>query len=1101
MTLKRALPSESDVSAHEHVPAMQIVAIAQEEASDEMQEETSVNMHAATSPARLSEQRSQESPSGSESDSDDSDSEESIVAKNVPSGLKNEERDEIRFPFVENPRNEAFPCPTARQMKWMDACSKCLRVEKSPPAPMKSNEGFTFAFVFPSIGTAIPNEALEVVNLFLRILKTFETDMEGFVVPTPYLGLMYNSPVLGRSKSAPRCIGITQKLKSVFAGTRAPDAPFNIRDVFEQCASANSDMSQDVLVSPIRIHIGFTGCIFQEGEDDDCEKRKESFCMVFINFPNNVNLIGYMEQFFVLPNIGTSFKETKYQEIQENRQTFMNLLLFQCDLLKMPDARTDPQQWSRNYFGIFGLVSVCNVFMIPLKILATIHAEHPGAKNVKIIGFPELCFDANDTIRHYTSYMSLFLQKWKEHHELLEDNIKKYLSLSAAEKDDFTAPLPSAGGWPIQSSKRTDGRIIFTGFSSVPPIPIIMKFDAPANVVTSTTSGLRANGGAMCPRLVDFLLRRFFGDLADEDQNKMEEDSFLTDRREITDMERHKKYYGSNADPLDAMARNNYMSLWWLAFLKALRMRRENNSISIFRACIAINNHIETALRKHHGDTDLHMSERISQVANWMKNHSNSPLANIKVNPFFTEIVNGERVPEVCRTDHSSRLKFFFLFMISDLNRNTKLNAVNLKIFVELLNSAILWFMGDRDSTPSGFFACMQIMGGAGHFYVLSQKDNTIRYTIKNNSTGADFIKNQVNMLLATLGNYYATSVDDNMQLFLTLNKWTPESLVIQTSVDIVGGVVVGLPDRKLKDRSFVCTEMRGNSTPFGPLITWGIPRDIGPKVSITTQDPQQTNKRVVSGKHQISFVNFCMLCTNTMPQDQQQNEEVKTLGAVTHCVVPGAEAYKPIKQNSSQLNDIHCEEFTGRAGKLKDGPRTDILVKCLGWSHMVSAHYGALFQRSGAIPNEIPDVVSAFLDWMTFYLKHWCSCIFGKGIAADISRLVTGYTARHVSLSGWLSTIAEVVEDRPVDEVIFRMNKRMLLCCFDDVSFQLCVAYVSIPDFSFLQVIGCMHTFLSRSIDHSLVHIASVCIKLFNVPILTPTELRVFCSDDEVSI
>lgn len=605
--------------------------------------------------------------------------------------------------------------------------------------------------------------------------------------------------------------------------------------------------------------------------------------------------------------------------------------------------------------------------------------------------------------------------------------------MSAADKGNFTAPLPAAGGWPIQSQTRDDGRVVFTRFSSIPSIPIIMKFEAPANVLSSTTSGLRANGAALTPRLVDFLLRRFFGDAVDVDQD-LEEVIFLTDRREMTDMRRHDKHYGSKADPLEAMARNGYLLPWFNVMRAVLHNQRSNNSMDIFRACKAIDNHIATALRKHIGDimSDLHMSDRISQVANWMNNHSNSPFANIKINSFFTKMVNSEKVPEVCRTDYSSRLMFFFLFMISDLNRNMKLNALNLKVFVELLNGALLWFMGERDSTASGFFSGMQIMGGAGHFRVLHDRKEFI-YRVKDNSKGGDFIKNLANTLLVELGQYYGTSSEDNLQLFLTLNKWTPESLNKQTAACISNGVVVGLPDRKLKDRSFVSTEMRA-TTPLGPLITWGLPRDIGPKVSITTQDPQQTNKRVVATTVQVSNVHFCLMCTNTMPESKEQNEETKTLGPVTHCTVPGADAYFPIKQDTDQLNDLRCDQFTGRPQKLPYGERRDTLVKSLGWSHMVSMCYGALFQRSGVIPNEIPDVITSFLDWMIFYYKHWCGSIFGKGVAADISRMVTGYTARHVSLSGWLATVAEVVQDRPVEDIMFRMNKRMMLCCLPSV-------------------------------------------------------------------
>jgi len=50
-------------------------------------------------------------------------------------------------------------------------------------------------------------------------------------------------------------------------------------------------------------------------------------------------------------------------------------------------------------------------------------------------------------------------------------------------------------------------------------------------------------------------------------------------------------------------------------------------------------------------------------------------------------------------------------------------------------------------------------------------------------------------------------------------------------------------------------------------------------------------------------------------------------------------------------------------------------------------------------------------------------------------------------------------------------------------------------------QAIGCVHSFLNRAIDHSAVHMISVMLRTFDVPLLTPSELRNFCENDKVSI
>ena len=77
----------------------------------------------------------------------------------------------------------------------------------------------------------------------------------------------------------------------------------------------------------------------------------------------------------------------------------------------------------------------------------------------------------------------------------------------------------------------------------------------------------------------------------------------------------------------------------------------------------------------------------------------------------------------------------------------------------------------------------------------------------------------------------------------------------------------------------------------------------------------------------------------------------------------------------------------------------------------------------------------------MFVYLKHWVKPILGKGVASDLSRLITGYTARHVSLSCWLSTLQEMLHnEKSFESVVFNANKRMILCCLPTVQVHYCL-------------------------------------------------------------
>lgn len=1005
-----------------------------------------LSLEASQPPSQLSPHEHASQPHGSqpqqetsqdESIFDDDGSEEMFVARNVPRSLRNLEED-IAFPF-ETHSDAAFQMPHDA-LRMMHSASKCFLVEETQ-IPMNAGEGYTLTFCVPSIGTEIPELALKVAHLFLRIKNNLDLNLDGYVVPTEMLTPVYNGNVAAGTKPAPKCMGITKKSK-VFGSTAADDS-FGIQDVFAQFASEMSeDASEQVNIPAITISFGFTGCTYDVPNEgvDTAEEKRRPFCLVFVNFAPNLDLFGFMQnKFFVLPNAVNSFKDVKYTETQGNIQTLVKILQHECGML---NSDADPRDWMHNYFGTLGLVTICNPFMVPLKILATVTKETPSAKNIRITGFPLLRFSANDNLRNYNKYMIAYLKAWQGHQILLEENIKKYGACKPEEKADFTASLSSAGGWPILEAANADGRTLFTRFSSYPPVPIRMSFEVRINVLNPTTDGLRANGAGIIPRLVEFVLRRFLGGgEVDAETNAIEESIFLSDRRPRTPENISSQWYGSDVDPLDAIARPGYLSSWWDSISALLFRQRTTGAMDVARACNTLDSHLRNALQSHKGAlvSDFFHSARISQGGQWLLNYESGILNGVEIGPFFRQVSGGGNVPEVCRPDINSRIMFFFLCIVSDLNRNMKLNSLNLRTWVDLLVCENCWMLGETKSFPAGFMAGMQIMGGAGHFRILSGGKSTTLHELisrmKNNSTGGDLVKELVNALYTDLGTFYGASPLKNMQLIVNANKWTDGAMQSQSSAEVVDGVVVGLPDSTMSQRPMSATEMRGNQTSYDPLIQNVFPRDAGTNFGMTTQDPDKTNKRVTALKCPANRPQLLLICTNREPADAIENEQTKTLLAVTHCQVPGADAYHPITVAGSELNDVPSDQFTGRSRRLEEGPRKSLLIKCLAQSHMTTCIMSSLLHKSGVVPFEIPESIMSFLDWMFFYLKHWVKPILGKGVASDLSRLITGYTARHVSLSGWLSTLQEMLHnEKSFESVVFKTNKRMILCCLPTV-------------------------------------------------------------------
>ena len=336
--------------------------------------------------------------------------------------------------------------------------------------------------------------------------------------------------------------------------------------------------------------------------------------------------------------------------------------------------------------------------------------------------------------------------------------------------------------------------------------------------------------------------------------------------------------------------------------------------------------------------------------------------------------------------DEELRTSLLFFQLFEDINRDFALTSGNLEIVVEMLISNLGWLMGQHNETFKWFFQGLQIVSGNGHFRV-NNKELVVIDVRKPNSKGADFSVEQVNRMFEMLGGYLRIDQAKNKQVFVNANRWTPVGLETQGTVETVDNQIVNSPSSELLMRGVVATEVR--SADMCAVIKCVYPRNGEQQtVTISSVDPNKTNQRSLSIKHQIDRANFCCMCTNTMPADAQKNEEFKTMMTVIQTMAPGSPAYYSGKYVPETFNDIRCDKTQSRAQIPDVEPRRSGLVRLLPLAHVLAATLVALPNRSGIIPFEIGPITLAFLDWIFLYIRTHLASVLDLDVIESFNRM-----------------------------------------------------------------------------------------------------------------
>ena len=303
--------------------------------------------------------------------------------------------------------------------------------------------------------------------------------------------------------------------------------------------------------------------------------------------------------------------------------------------------------------------------------------------------------------------------------------------------------------------------------------------------------------------------------------------------------------------------------------------------------------------------------------------------------------------------------------------------------------------------TRTYFFTTIMIMSGNGHFQHLGEK-GPVTDRRKPNTTGADFTVTRINDIL--LAWYDRLGIQEKARYYIPVNcmRFTPTAFEQASTATAVGADLMTQPPPDTNDRPMVVTELRSEN--MEGVLKFVMPRGekSGSVLSINVCDRAKTGVREMASKVVVNQLALEFLCGNKRDQKEAQVEETRTAMVVSPVFPPGA-AVEFKKRSRQQFQDVMHDSNTGRHRPLES---TESVTNFLVYTHKTAAFYVGLINRLQTMPCEINQTASAFLEWGTFYLRHYGEGVMDQTVRENFSRIVQGYTTRTLVWFVWLKAI-----------------------------------------------------------------------------------------------
>jgi hypothetical protein len=402
------------------------------------------------------------------------------------------------------------------------------------------------------------------------------------------------------------------------------------------------------------------------------------------------------------------------------------------------------------------------------------------------------------------------------------------------------------------------------------------------------------NMGVPFPLVVSHMMRKFLTyDSRSECGAHVRDEDFLKSTEEATPLKVYVKYYGPEPNTEDL--RDTKLLQWFTAFKLHLTKARKSGTMTVDDACEQLKMHLFNCMRQHENiaRTDGYSSKFFKQCMFMMDNLHKTELHDVDLKDYFKQL-SMSKLPPKLRFHSYIKHSYFLMHNVSELNKDMRLNCLNLELYLETMLSSLHWHVGSHSHSFIPFFQSVMIASGAGHYDMAIEKDVMQMDWRKPNSSGAGMTQAALNRYFEDLGKLFMILEHENKLVWQTWSRNTGGGLESETCVILLDNEIVSTPSVENKYVPFTFTENRKKVTPYEIFILCGVPRDkssLFSKIS-STADPKKTGERLRYEKFVIWFVHFTMIASNEPPP---AGDVPQTLYVVMHCCEPGCPSYKKL--------------------------------------------------------------------------------------------------------------------------------------------------------------------------------------------------------------
>ena len=751
------------------------------------------------------------------------------------------------------------------------------------------------------IGSSIPEHIKDCLYFFFKLGTAIETyGYKKYALPTPRHHVIFQD----------KGVKSVQEVRSTPRNPDAEDAEdvnstrFSLASAFHNHHEAEE---QYINQEPFSVRVGFTGAFFVS----DAKIQREVFCVLYITPLRNFDMLSYItEDFLTRPKVQP--KEKEWLELNSIWKTILRREANNnCGL------KGDPCSHVNNPGHELGIYRITNLLSVPLRIAELISREYREVSNLNIIGCPKLTHLRDDVMRKYVKYMNELVDqhcRWQEDH----CNFRRAFSeLKDEEKHDAHYQLPHPGGWPIKAVPSPDGDgVMYTQFDNVFSLPMMMTWGIliPMSTFLTNRETFVINIGGI-PNVAEKSIIDFNTcNLDDHHPATIPNELILKSQELATPYTQAKTFYGPNANVGAEIKTHSCMLSWWHAVLTDIQSQRRNGITTPLRAAELIENQVRISMKKHVGMLSDHSyrSDSLEQEFHTIRQISKTLMGKERM-AVYVSALREEKSPFSIRHDAYMSTQSVFYTCLEDLNKDFALNSTNLELFLEMFLASIHHKLGSHNGSGfMDFFHGLLIVGGRGHLSVLGNGRNGVGVirmdNRKQNSTGAGYSQEKLNMLKEIYGLEVGITVKDNKMLIFCHQQWTRGAIEQMSCMVTVNGILNSLPPVELNERDGVILEARDGND-LTPLVKLCFARDassIG-QIVVTTVDPNKTNERQTAQKEQITRIPILALCSNCL---DDTGEQWNTMAAVLHVAAPGVSSYKSKKATkSSKFSDVGCEK------------------------------------------------------------------------------------------------------------------------------------------------------------------------------------------------